>query len=316
MLARITNYIPVTLKGVLMGAADIVPGVSGGTIAFITGIYETLIDSIRAIDPYSLKKLFRLELRSFWQTVNGGFLLSLLLGILFSVVTLSSAIVYLLEHHTLLLLSFFFGLIAASAVVVAAKVREHSVSAWLAGLTGVLTALAVTSLSPVSTPESWWFIVLSGAIAICAMILPGISGSFILLLLGKYTFILGAIKDFNLAVILLFGTGCAAGLLSFSRILSTLLHRFHDRTMMLLAGIMLGSLTKVWPWKAPATIPVADGEKAMLFSANLSPADYLRETGADPLIASAFALMAAGLLLVFLLERLSSKAGDSLKTYS
>ncbi len=299
-----------------MGAADIVPGVSGGTIAFITGIYETLIDSIRAIDPYSLKKLFRLELRSFWQTVNGGFLLSLLLGILFSIVTLSNAIVYLLEHHTLLLLSFFFGLIVASAVVVAARVREHSVSAWGAGLAGVLAALAVTNLSPVSTPESWWFIILSGAIAICAMILPGISGSFILLLLGKYTFVLGAIKDFNLTVILLFGIGCAAGLLSFSRILSTLLHRFHDRTMMLLAGIMLGSLTKVWPWKAPAAISIADGEKAMLFSANLSPAGYLRETGTDPLIASALALMAAGLLLVFLLERLSSKTGDSLKTYS
>ena len=315
MPGRIGRYIPVTLKGALMGAADIVPGVSGGTIALITGIYETLVDAIRSIDTAALQKLLRLELRSFWRTINGNFLLSLVLGILFSVVTLSNTIVYLLEEQTLLLLSFFFGLIVASAVVVAGRVRAHSVSAWAAGAAGAAAALVVTNLSPVATPESWWFILLSGAIAICAMILPGISGSFILLLLGKYTFILHAVKALDMGVILLFGAGCALGLMSFSRLLSTLLHRFHDTTMMLLSGIMLGSLTKVWPWKAPGGTPVANGDKAMLFSVNVLPGGYLETTGADPQTASVLMLMAAGLALVFALEYLSSRSRDSLKKH-
>ncbi len=316
MPARIGRYIPVTLKGALMGAADIVPGVSGGTIALITGIYETLVDSIRSFDAQALQQLLSLDLRSFWKTINGNFLFSLLLGILFSVVTLSNTIVHLLEHQTLLLLSFFFGLIVASAFVVAGRVRAHSLSAWAAGAAGAVAALAVTSLSPVATPESWWFIFLSGAIAICAMILPGISGSFILLLLGKYTFILHAVREFDIGVILLFSAGCALGLMSFSRLLSTLLHRFHDPTMMLLAGIMLGSLTKVWPWKTTGGVPVTNGSKAMLFSTNVLPDGYLETTGADPRIASVLLLMAAGLALVFTLEYLSSHSRDSLKNHS
>ena len=316
MLARIAHYLPVTLKGVLMGAADVIPGVSGGTIAFITGIYETLITSLKSINGFALKKLFRLDFYSFWKTINGSFLLSLLLGILISIITLSNIIVFLLEHHTLLLLSFFFGLIIASAVVIYRRVRTHSLSAWAAGISGALAAFFITNLSPVTTPESWWFIFLSGAIAICAMILPGISGSFILLLLGKYSFILESIKELNLAVIVIFGAGCITGLLSFVRILSRLLQRYHDQTMMLLAGIMIGSLGKIWPWKAPSAGTLSDGGKALLFSTNIMPETYRQTTGTDPLILSALALMAVGLLLVFILEFISAKKHSSFREYA
>ncbi len=222
-----------------MGAADIIPGVSGGTIAYITGIYETLIASLQSINIHALKKLFRFELRIFWQVINGNFLVSLLSGILLSIFTLSNIIVFLLAHHSLLLFAFFFGLIAASAVVIVKKIHTHSFFAYVAGIAGVVFALMITSLSPVSTPETRWFIFLSGAIAICAMILPGISGSFILLLLGKYTFILESINEFNFVVIIIFGSGCVIGLLGFSKTISKLLQHYHDQTMLLLAGFMV-----------------------------------------------------------------------------
>lgn len=317
MVSKIARYyLPVTIKGILMGAADIIPGVSGGTIAFITGIYETLITSLKSINSSALRKLFRLDFHSFWKTVNGSFLLSLVLGILISIVTLSNTIVFLLDYHTLLLLSFFFGLIIASAAVIVRRVKAHSLASWTAGIFGVLSAFFITSLSPATTPESWWFIFLSGAIAICAMILPGISGSFILLLLGKYSFILEAIKEFNLFVIIIFGTGCLTGLLGFVRILSKLLQRYHDQTMMLLAGIMIGSLAKVWPWKVPVSDTVLEGKKALLFSSNVLPENYLQATGADPMVISALMLMATGLLLVFFLEYISAKTHRSLTGYS
>ena len=316
MLARIVHYLPVTFRGILMGAADVIPGVSGGTIAFITGLYETLIASLKSINSYALKKLFRFEFYSFWKTINGSFLASLLVGIVFSIVTLSGTIVFLLEHHTLLVLAFFFGLIAASAVIIARRIQSHSISVYAAGLAGALSAFLITSLSPVTTPETEWFIFLSGALAICAMILPGISGSFILLLLGKYSFILGSIKELNFTVIVIFCAGCIAGLLGFVRILSKLLRYLHDHTMMFLAGVMIGSLTKVWPWKAPVTKTMPDEKKAMLFSANITPETYLQTTGSDPLVISALILMAAGLLLVFTLEYISAKTHNSLKEYS
>ncbi len=317
MLSRIINhYLPVTLRGVLMGAADVIPGVSGGTIAFITGIYETLITSLKSIDKRALTRLVRFEYRAFWRGINGGFLTSLLLGIVFSIVTLSKVILYLLEHHTLLLLSFFFGLIIASAIVVVRRVNAHTAGGFAACITGAVLAFLITNLSPVETPENILFVFLSGAIAICAMILPGISGSFILLLLGKYTFILTAVKDLNIIVIIAFVTGCAAGLLGFVRLLSKLLRRHHDYTMMTLSGIMIGSLTKVWPWKVPASHTVPDGEKAMLFSLNVTPDTYVQLTGSEPMIIASIMLMTVGLAFVFALEHFSVKSRGTLTDYS
>lgn len=317
MLSKIINhYLPVTLRGVLMGAVDVIPGVSGGTIAFITGIYETLIASLKSIDRRAFARLTRFEYRAFWRGINGGFLTSLLLGIVFSIVTLSKVILYLLEHHTLLLLSFFFGLIIASAIVIVRRVNTHTVGGWTACISGAVLAFLITNLSPLETPENLLFVFLSGAIAICAMILPGISGSFILLLLGKYTFILSAVKDFNIIVIIAFVTGCAAGLLGFVRLLSKLLRQHHDHTMMTLAGIMIGSLTKVWPWKVPASHMVPDGEKAMLFSLNVTPGTYVQLTGSEPMVIASMMLMAFGLAFVFLLEYLSAKTHGTLGEYS
>ncbi len=315
MLNRFIQYAPVTAKGILMGAADIIPGVSGGTIAFITGIYETLINALQSINGIALKKLFRMELRPFWRHINGNFLFSLLLGIGISVITLANTIVFLLEHHTLLLLSFFFGLILASAFVIAGKVRTHSVTGYLAGIAGILIALIITTLSPVATPETWWFIFFSGMIAITAMILPGISGSFILLLLGKYTYILTAVREFDLPTIIIFGAGCLIGLTGFSRILSKLLHDFHDQTMLLLAGFMIGSLTKVWPWKVAGSA-INDSEKALLFSKNVLPENFQSITNSDPQIMSVILLMAAGLGLVLALEFTAGRRQSALKQYS
>ncbi|ARM31254.1 DUF368 domain-containing protein [Prosthecochloris sp. HL-130-GSB] len=312
MLERLVHYAPVTARGILMGAADIVPGVSGGTIAFITGIYETLIDSIKSVNAMALRKLLRLEFREFWRHINGGFLFSLLTGIVISILTLASAIVYLLEHHQMLLFSFFFGLITASAISVAARIHSHSLTAYLSGLSGILLALIVTSLSPVSTPETWWFVFLSGVIAITAMILPGISGSFILLLLGKYSFIMNSIKELNFAVIVIFAAGCTVGITGFSRVLSRLLHRYHDQTILMLAGFMLGSLGKVWPWKA-GTPSGIEGDKAILFSTNVLPDTYLVMTSNDPQTVPAVLLMIAGLVLVAALEY---TAGSKQQTYT
>ncbi|TNJ36269.1 DUF368 domain-containing protein [Prosthecochloris vibrioformis] len=292
-----------------MGAADIIPGVSGGTIAFITGIYATLLQSIQAVNTRSLSKLLQGKFTEFWSAVNGTFLLSLLAGIAFSFITLSGMIVYLLEHHTMLLFSFFFGLIAASALLVARQIHSHSPVVWLTGVAGCAIAIVITSMSPVETPDTWWFIFLAGAIAISAMILPGISGSFILLLMGKYASILHAIKELDLYVATFFLAGCVTGLAGFSRILSALLKKFHDGTIMLLAGFMIGSLTKVWPWKIPAEASLAaeSGKKAAMFSHNVMPDTFQAVTATDPLLTEATLLAISGMAVVFLIELVVSK---------
>ena len=210
-----------------MGAADVVPGVSGGTIAFISGIYETLIDSINSIDGNAIKLLTQLKLKDLWNHVNGNFLVVLLSGIVFSIAALSRLILFLLTTYPELVWSFFFGLIVASAAIILPKVTKWTVPVIISGIVGAAIAYYVTVASTTQTPEALWFIFLSGALAICAMILPGISGSFILLLLGKYEYILGALKDLKITVILTFIVGCVAGLLSFARLLKFLLNNYH-----------------------------------------------------------------------------------------
>lgn len=309
IIHTVRQYAPITARGILMGAADIIPGVSGGTIAFITGIYATLLQSIQAVNARSIRTLLQGKFTDFWKEINGTFLLSLLLGIAFSFITLSGIIVYLLEHHTMLLFSFFFGLIAASALLVARQIHSHSPLAWLSGAAGCIIAVIITSMSPVTTPDTWWFIFLAGAVAISAMILPGISGSFILLLMGKYASILHAIKELDLYVATFFIAGCLTGLAGFSRLLSALLKKFHDQTIMLLAGFMIGSLTKVWPWKVPAeaSLVAENGKKAAMFSHNVMPDTFQAVTAADPLVTEAALLAISGIAVVFLIELVVSK---------
>ena len=243
------DYLVITLKGMGMGAADVVPGVSGGTIAFIVGIYEELINSIKSINLESIKLLLRFKIADFWKAINANFLLSVFIGIMISVLSLAKVITWLLETHPVLVWSFFFGLVLASTWSVSKRIKKLSISRWAIFIFGAALAFFITDATPASTPDSLWFIFICGAIAICAMILPGISGSFILVLLGKYMFIMSAIKEINIPVIAIFAVGAGIGIIAFSNVLSYLLNKYHDMTIATLAGFMFGSLNKIWPWK-------------------------------------------------------------------
>lgn len=239
----------VCIKGIGMGAADVIPGVSGGTIAFLTGIYQELLDSIKSVDLKAIKLLFTFRIGKFWKKINGNFLFSLILGILISFFSLAKLMTYLMEHHPIPLWSFFFGLIIASAVLILRDIKWYLPKYLIPLVIGTAIGAAICLLSPAETPDQLWFIFLCGAIAICAMILPGISGSFILLLLGKYTYMLNALTELDIVLILTFVAGAAIGIVSFSHFLSWLLKKYHTMTISLLAGIMIGSLLKVWPWQ-------------------------------------------------------------------
>lgn len=279
-----------------MGCADLIPGVSGGTIALITGIYEELIDSIRSVDSDALKFASRMQLTQLWKHVNGNFLLHVFGGMLLSIVSLSRLIAYLLEHQPIAVWSFFFGLILVSAFYVMPK-RTSSMTV-VASVLGAAVAFVITSLSPSATSNHFFFIFISGAIAICAMILPGISGSFILILLAKYEYILNALKAFDLAVIFTFGLGCVVGLLSFSKLIHWLLSNFKHLTMASLAGFMLGSLNKIWPWKTGQ-----EGEVV-----NVTPEAYTQTMGVPNELSFSIIMCLLGAGIVIALERLGKTA--------
>lgn len=298
------DYVRLFLKGVMMGAADAVPGVSGGTVAFITGIYEELIHSIRRCDPMALQVLFKEGLNAFWAHINGNFLATLLAGVALSLATLSHLVLYLLDNHPIVLWAFFFGLILASVWSVARHVGNWTVSRTSVFMLGTLFAYVLTSLSPTQIEATPIFVLISGMIAICAMILPGISGSFILLLLGMYSTILAAVRDFELVTLTLFALGCILGLLSFSRVLSWAFSQYHQLTLALMGGFLLGSLNKVWPWKYTLAYTLnAKGEEIPLVQQNISPATYLDLTGADPQTLASIVLAIVGGLLVLALDR-------------
>jgi len=237
------------LKGLAMGAADIVPGVSGGTIALITGIYEELISSIKNINTQLMKTLFKKGIRQFWKDLNGTFLIILVTGIFTSVILLSRVIVFLLENHEYKIWGFFFGLIIASAFVILKDIKTLNLKNIIIVLFGFAIAAGVVLSNTTTLPNTDLYIFLSGSIAITAMILPGISGSFILLLLSKYEFIINAIKDFDLRIILVFGFGCIFGLLIFSRLLHFLFQNYKDNLLCILSGFLIGSLIKIWPFR-------------------------------------------------------------------
>jgi putative membrane protein len=297
------KFIGVFLRGVMMGAADIVPGVSGGTIAFITGIYDTLLASIRAFDLTFLSLLLRGDIRAAWAHVNGGFLAALLLGIGTSILSLARVISWILENHPVPLWAFFFGLIFASAVVLLRQVEGWTLPRAACLLAGVLVA-GLIAFSPVANMDFGLAgVFLAGFLAICAMILPGISGSFILVLLGMYSTVLTAVKSLDLMFLLVFILGCGAGLLFFSRILYWLLHRFHQATMALLTGFLFGSLAIVWPWKH--VLDWVQGSHGQLKPAQqvpVSPAEFLTLTGQEPAVGLCLALMALGFALVWLID--------------
>ncbi|MDX1331968.1 MAG: DUF368 domain-containing protein [Robiginitalea sp.] len=297
------QYLWLVLKGMAMGAADVVPGVSGGTIAFISGIYEELIASINGIRPSLLGVLKKQGFRAFWKQLNGGFLLAVLSGIAISVLSLAKGISWLLTHQPILLWSFFFGLVLASVIYVAKGINRWNLAAISMGIAGAALAYAVVSL-PVSQAQATLpYLFLSGALAICAMILPGISGAFILVLLGSYKTVLDAVHQRDLQVILIVGAGAVIGLLSFARLLKWMFSKFKNATLALLTGFIIGSLPKIWPWKVVLESQVFDGKEIPVRETVVAPWNYPE----DPQWIPAVGLAILGFWLIFILERLATK---------
>ena len=285
-----------------MGAADVVPGVSGGTMAFITGIYEELIQAIRSVDLVVLQLLVRLRVREAVGRVKWPFLASLLCGILLAIFSLARGIAWVLGHHPVLIWAFFLGLVLASVVTVRRRVRQWSIGPVVSTLLATVAAYVLVGLVPVETPEAHWFVFVCGSIAICAMILPGISGSFVLVLLGKYQHMLAAVNSRDLLTLAAFSAGAAVGITSFARVLGWVFTRYHDLTVAALTGLMLGSLRKVWPWKETITTFLnRHGREVPLEQVNVLPEAFTATVGV------AAGLAALGFLVVLGLERLAGQ---------
>lgn len=302
MERKLKDYAFLVLKGMGMGAADVVPGVSGGTIAFIVGIYDELINSIKSINGKSLKLFFTGKWGAFCKEINALFLFSIVLGVGISIFSLAKVITWLLTDHPVLVWAFFFGLVLASTWFVSKDIKEWNWKTVLAFIIGAAIAYYITVATPAETPSNLLFIFCCGAIAICAMILPGISGSFILVLLGKYFFVMEAVKTFNIKIILVFAAGAIIGITTFSRLLSFTLKHFRNITLSVLTGFMLGSLNKVWPWKETVETYVdSHGVVKPLIETNIMPNAYVGE---------AVVLMIVGFFLVYFLEKLSARSAE------
>lgn len=292
-----------------MGAADVVPGVSGGTIAFITGIYDTLLESIRRINPYLLTIWKREGFKAAFNHINGFFLLALFSGIFVSIGTLAKLITWLLSTHPIPIWSFFFGLILVSVYHIIRQVERRDAIRFVTLLAGVAFAYCITVLKPLHMEPTMINTLIAGSIAICAMILPGISGSFILLLIGMYTPVLAAVKGFQIDILALFLCGCVIGLLTFSHLLSWLLRKFRDATLMFLTGLMIGTLPKIWPWKETLTWRTnSKGEQVPLLQHNLSPFEYEHITSQPSQLVVAVVMMFAAIALVLSLEKFADSS--------
>jgi putative membrane protein len=295
------------LKGICMGSADVIPGVSGGTIALITGIYEDLIGALRSIDMDVLQKILAFDIKGAVAKVHVRFLLTLFSGIVVAILSLARLMNYLLHHHPVPTWSLFFGLIAASTVMVSKHVNHWVGKAGISFVTGIIAATIIVNLIPIQTPEELWFIFICGIVAICAMILPGISGAFILLILGKYEYITGALKNpflpRSFTIIVFFCVGCLIGLVGFSRVLNYMLKKFHNLTLAFLAGLIAGSLQKIWPWKEVIETQVIGGEPHVIWGGPVMPHVI------DQQVFIAACLAALGFLVVLAIEWLSRSDG-------
>ena len=304
MQRRFIDYLIISLKGLAMGAADAVPGVSGGTIAFISGIYEELIATISNVNISLFKTLFKKGFKSFWEQLNGNFLLALLSGIIVSFVSFMRLAKYLIENEPVLIWSFFFGLIIASIYFVGKQITKWNISVIIGLLFGSIVAFYISTLPSMATNESSFFLFFAGALAICAMILPGISGSFILVILGAYKTLSDALHDFDFKKLLFFVSGALIGLLSFSHLLKWLFKHYHNLTLAILTGFIFGSLNKVWPWKETLTWHVnSKGVKTPLIDKSVLPFDYQ----GDHHLFLAIILIIVGFLTIFILEKVGSK---------
>jgi putative membrane protein len=303
---KLSDFIVIFLKGIAMGAADIVPGISGGTIAFITGIYEELLEAISAVNFNTIKLIKSEGIGTAWKSIHGNFLLALISGIALSIITLAQLISWLLENQPILLWSFFFGLVLASIIYIGRQISKWGGITVILFILGGILAFYITMLNPlVSENSSSMFLFLSGAIAICAMILPGISGSFILVLLGAYKPILDAIHEKDIQLLIIVITGAIFGLMLFSRILNWLFKHYKNYTLAILSGFILGSLNKIWPWKEALTWRLnSEGVEVPFNEQSISPFYYV----GDPQIVLAILLSLMGFAIIFLLEFTAKKS--------
>ncbi|GGK57687.1 MULTISPECIES: DUF368 domain-containing protein [Flavobacteriaceae] len=300
---NLIHYLVITLKGMAMGAADVVPGVSGGTIAFISGIYEELLTSISGIKFSSIRLIKERGFKVFWKTINGNFLVALVIGIFISILSLAKLISWLLENEPILVWSFFFGLVLASILFIGKQITKWSILAVLLFLIGAVIAYYITTLQPlVSENSSPLFLFIAGALAICAMILPGISGSFILVLLGAYKPVLDAIHDRDFKLLAILGAGAIIGLLSFSKVLKWLFNHYKNLTLALLTGFILGSLNKIWPWKETLTWRTnSHGVKVPFNEQSISPFSFQ----GDAELTMAIVLAIIGFAVIIILEKVA-----------
>lgn len=300
MPRSITDYLLVLLKGLCMGAADVVPGVSGGTIAFITGIYDEWLSSLKKCTPAVLLMLKREGIKKTWAYINGNFLLALFGGILISLKTFAAVVLLAMDAFPILVWAFFSGLVAASIVQLVRAQLKWSWVEFVGLFFGVGFILLVSQLAPAQLPGHGWILFLGGFIAICAMILPGISGSFILLLVGLYPVFLQAIHHLEIIKLLWFGAGCISGLIVFSRFLHWLLNAYHSQTLAVLIGFLIGSLSVTWPWKlALLTTTDSHGRVVVLQQENINPFNYFSVTGHQPdlVLALVWAMLGIGLVI-------------------
>ncbi len=307
-----------SFKGACMGAADVIPGVSGGTIAFIMGIYDEFVGSIASINKEAVQLLLNRKFKEFWKHINGTFLFSLLIGIGFSIVAIAGIMQNLLSNHPIQTWAFFFGLIVASSLFIIRGISGWKVREAVLLIGGVALGAVVCTLSPTETTNALWFIFITGAIAICAMILPGISGSFILLILGKYEYIMARITELtsgvnvgsNLAILSVFGIGAVVGILGFSKLLRWLLGRWNKETLIVLAGFIIGSLVKVWPWTNTEAIIKAQNPEVAQNYADKLPSGVIDQyiNTIDLQVTSAVIFAVIGFLLVTVIEFAGQKA--------
>jgi putative membrane protein len=304
MQRKFIDYLVLSLKGIAMGAADVVPGVSGGTIAFISGIYEELITSINNVNISLLKTFYKDGFKAGWKQLNGNFLIALFLGIGISIVSLAKGLKWLLENEPVLLWSFFFGLVLASILFVGKQITKWNLWVVIGLIAGTFLAFYITTLPSLSSNDSYWFLFLAGALAICAMILPGISGAFILVLLGAYGPVLDALNNRDVKTLAIIGCGAIVGILSFSKLLKWLFKHYHNLTLAILTGFIFGSLNKIWPWKKVLTTRLnSKGVEVPVLEESISPLSFEGE----PKIALAIVLMIIGFLTILVLEKIGSK---------
>ncbi|GAB2197699.1 DUF368 domain-containing protein [Sessilibacter sp. MAH4] len=297
------HYFLLVVRGMAMGAADVVPGVSGGTIAFISGIYEELINSLKSIGPKTVLIWKNQGLKAAWQSINGNFLLAVFGGVLISLFSLSKLIDVALHQYPILVWAFFWGLVVASVWHLVRQIKFENLTIWAWMAFGAFVALGISIAKPVALPAYWWVLMLGGAVAICAMILPGISGSFILLLLGLYPIFIDALATFNIVLLASFGAGCVIGLICFSRLLSWLLARYHYQTLALLTGFLIGSLNVIWPWKLVHEVRVdRHGDAIPVVQENVLPNVYAEVSGQASYLTEALILAFFGFALVLFIE--------------